>query len=147
MLLNSFTITPFGWGVLSFFILQLIAFGRSYITLSSRVKILENDLDDNTNKDESEKTATQTELTALKETNSSGLKDLKEELNGKMVEAKTEANRHKDMLFKKITRLDDKSDAADRKVWERVDGIGQGLVKAETQVEAHDKRLDKLEKT
>ena len=144
--LQSFMLSPFGWTIMSFFVLQLIAFGKGYISLLGRVKILENDLNDNTRRDTEKDDNFTKELEKLKKSCPAIATEIKADLTERLKEVKEDGNKRKDMLFKRLAEVEKKSDEADKKVWERVDSIAQGLVKAETKLTSQEKRLDRIEK-
>lgn len=146
ILLDTIMITSMGWTIIAFLIIQVIAFAKSFIGLSSRVKILENDLDDNTEKDAKETTSLHTDIKEMKDSCKNGLSNLKSDINTKIKEVKEESDRRKDVLYRKLTKIEEKSDTSDKKIWERADGIAQGLARNDEKINSHDKRIDKLEK-
>ena len=136
MLLN-FIITPFGWTVGAFFLLQLFAFGKFILDLYTKVKVqqteltnlkstvsnLKTDLKENKEQDKLDVAAVQAEIAETLVTVKAGF-----------VEITRTMETTRTTMFKELKSIEEKNLEIERKAVDRMGLIAQGLVKVETEL-------------
>ena len=132
ILLDTLTLTSLEWGILTFFLLQLITGIKFINSLYTRIRLLENDLVDNRKDDEKGDTEMKRQIESFRT-----------EIRSELEKRDDTRNYQKNLFFKELKRIEEKSNLNDKESTKRIDGIAQGLVKAETKIETIEKYVHK----